>query len=171
MKKASISELKNQLSAYLQRVRAGQTVIVYDRDRPIARIDRVADEDDDERIAQLQRAGIITPPSEPLPLDVLRTPLPRAGHSVLDALLDALERDHAADFATRFIAESPAKLRRIRDYFAALLGLGAFPAVRCNAPEFSAVVGADGRVAPCFFIASPALAPRAPSGADAPSRA
>ena len=91
MKKASISELKNQLSAYLQRVRAGQTVIVYDRDRPIARIDRVADEDDDERIAQLQRAGTITPPSEPLPLDVLRTPLPRAGHSVLDALLEERE--------------------------------------------------------------------------------
>jgi prevent-host-death family protein len=91
MKKASISELKNQLSAYLQRVRAGQTVIVYDRDRPIARIDRVADEDDDDRIAQLRRAGIVTPPSEPLPLDVLRTPLPRAGHSVLDALLEERE--------------------------------------------------------------------------------
>lgn len=88
MKKASISELKNQLSAYLQRVRAGQTVIVYDRNRPIARIDRVADEDDDDRIVQLQRAGIITPPSEPLPLDLIRTPLPRAEHSVVEALLE-----------------------------------------------------------------------------------
>jgi prevent-host-death family protein len=88
MKKASISELKNQLSAYLQRVRAGQTVIVYDRNRPIARIDRIADEDDDDRIVQLQRAGIITPPSEPLPLDLIRTPLPRAEHSVVEALLE-----------------------------------------------------------------------------------
>lgn len=88
MKKASISELKNQLSAYLQRVRAGQTVIVYDRNRPIARIDRVADEDDDDRIVELQRAGIITPPSEPLPLDLIRTPLPRAEHSVVEALLE-----------------------------------------------------------------------------------
>jgi antitoxin (DNA-binding transcriptional repressor) of toxin-antitoxin stability system len=88
MKRASISELKNQLSAYLQRVRAGQTVIVYDRDRPIARIDRVAVEDDDDRIAQLQRAGIITPPSEPLSLDLVRTPLPRAAHSVVEALLE-----------------------------------------------------------------------------------
>jgi len=95
--------------------------------------------------------------------------------TALDALLDALERDHAMEFATRFIAESPAKLRRIRDYFAALLGLGAFPAVRCNAPEFSAVVGADGRVAPCFFIPAAALAPRAPdlvaSLSSAPGRA
>ncbi len=94
---------------------------------------------------------------------------------VLDALLDELERNHAADFATRFIAESPAKLRRIRDYFAALLGLGEFPAVRCNAPEFSAVVGADGRVAPCFFIRSARGEPRAPdlvaSLASEPARA
>lgn len=94
---------------------------------------------------------------------------------VLDGLLNALEEDHAADFATRFIAEPPAKLQGIRDYFAALLGLGAFPPVRCNAPEFSAVVGADGRVAPCFFIPAPPLAPRAPnivtSLASEPARA
>ena len=82
--------------------------------------------------------------------------------AAFEALLDELEHEHAREFRTRFIAESPAKLRRIRDYFAALLGLGAFPPVRCNAPEFSAVVGADGRVAPCFFIPAPALAPRAP---------
>ena len=92
-----------------------------------------------------------------------------------EVLIGTLESDHAADFRTRFIAESPAKLRRLRDYFAALLGLGAFPPVRCNAPEFSAVVGADGRVAPCFFIPAPALAPRAPeliaSLASDPARA
>lgn len=71
---------------------------------------------------------------------------------VFDSLIDALGRDHARDFERRFIAESPAKLRRLRDYFAALHGRNAFPAVRCNAPEFSAVVGVDGAVAPCFFI-------------------
>ena len=69
-----------------------------------------------------------------------------------DALIDSLEREHERDFRTRFIAESPAKLRRLRAYFAALNGVGDFPPVRCNAPEFSAVVGVDGRVAPCFFI-------------------
>ena len=58
----------------------------------------------------------------------------------------------------RFIAESPAKMRAIRDYFAALSGIGPFPPVRCNAPEFSAVVGVDGRVSPCFFIPGPASA-------------
>jgi MoaA/NifB/PqqE/SkfB family radical SAM enzyme len=81
--------------------------------------------------------------------------------ATLERSIEQLEREHADDFRTQFIAESPAKLRRICDYFAALRGRREFPVVRCNAPEFSAVVGADGRVAPCFFIPGPAQA-RAP---------
>ena len=76
----------------------------------------------------------------------------------LDALIGDLERNHADDFRRRFIAESPAKMRAIRDYFAALTGMGPFPPVRCNAPEFSAVVGVDGHVSPCFFIPGPTSA-------------
>lgn len=68
------------------------------------------------------------------------------------AVLDAMERDCAADFAAGLIAESPAKLRRLHDYYAALADRGDFPPVRCNAPEFSAVVEADGALRPCFFI-------------------
>jgi Fe-coproporphyrin III synthase len=70
-------------------------------------------------------------------------------------LLANLERDHADRFRDGFIAETPQKLRRIHAYFTALLGLGAYPAVRCNAPEFSAVIGANGAVQPCFFITGP----------------
>jgi Fe-coproporphyrin III synthase len=72
-----------------------------------------------------------------------------------DELLRTLERDSAEDFRSGFIAEQPLKLRRIFDYFAAIHGLGAYPSVRCNAPEFSAVIGASGRVQPCFFISGP----------------
>jgi Fe-coproporphyrin III synthase len=68
------------------------------------------------------------------------------------ALIDSLERNYAPEFDSAFIAESPAKLRRIHQYFEALTGAAEFPPVRCNAPEFSAVIGADTRVAPCFFI-------------------
>jgi MoaA/NifB/PqqE/SkfB family radical SAM enzyme len=78
---------------------------------------------------------------------------------VLDELLTTLERELAADFRSGLIAESPAKLRRLRDYFAALCGLGSYPAVRCNAPDFSAVLGVDGQVSPCFFIPGPQAAP------------
>jgi MoaA/NifB/PqqE/SkfB family radical SAM enzyme len=73
----------------------------------------------------------------------------------LARILDSLEQDHAADFRSGFIAESPQKLRRILQYFAAIRGLGLYPPVRCNAPEFSAVIGATGRMQPCFFISGP----------------
>lgn len=72
---------------------------------------------------------------------------------VLAASLEALQREHAADFASGFIAESPAKLSRIEAHYRARLGLGAPPPVRCNAPEHSAVIEADGGLRPCFFIA------------------
>jgi MoaA/NifB/PqqE/SkfB family radical SAM enzyme len=72
-----------------------------------------------------------------------------------ERVLKALERDHADDFRSGLIAESPQKLHRINQYFAAIQGQAPYPPVRCNAPEFSAVIGATGRVQPCFFIAGP----------------
>lgn len=73
----------------------------------------------------------------------------------LERLILALEHDRSDAFSSGFIAESPAKLRRIVQYFSAVCGEGAYPPVRCNAPEFSAVVDAQGRVSPCFFIGGP----------------
>lgn len=73
----------------------------------------------------------------------------------LGGLMLALERDHSEAFASGFIAESPEKLRRVLQYFSAVCGLDDYPPVRCNAPEFSAVVDAKGHVSPCFFIAGP----------------
>ena len=74
---------------------------------------------------------------------------------VLDQILESMEQAHAPEFRSGFIAESPGKLRRIRQYFAAVQGGAAYPPVRCNAPEFSAVVDAKGSVHPCFFISGP----------------
>jgi MoaA/NifB/PqqE/SkfB family radical SAM enzyme len=74
---------------------------------------------------------------------------------VFEQRLRTLERDAAEDFRSGFIAENPAKLRRILEYFAAIHGRSEYPAVRCNAPEFSAVIGASGKVQPCFFISGP----------------
>jgi Fe-coproporphyrin III synthase len=74
----------------------------------------------------------------------------------LPLLARSLAALDAADFASGFIAEPPAKLRRIEAHYRARLGLGEPPPVRCNAPEHSAVVEADGRLRPCFFIAGPA---------------
>ena len=84
---------------------------------------------------------------------------------IFEAILNSMEEDHHEDFRSGFIAESPQKLRRILQYFAAIHGRGPYPSVRCNAPEFSAVIGPTGRVQPCFFISGPADAQLSETGA------
>ena len=66
-------------------------------------------------------------------------------------LVEETISDHHDDFASGFVAESPEKLRRLPQYYAALGGRGSFPGVACNAPYMSAVIEADGSVRPCFF--------------------
>jgi Fe-coproporphyrin III synthase len=75
---------------------------------------------------------------------------------ILEQCMIELEQTCAGDFASGLIAESPAKLRRILQYFRAVCGLAPYPRVLCNAPEFSAVIDAHGRLQPCFFIPGPA---------------
>lgn len=73
----------------------------------------------------------------------------------LEQILSDMERDCCADFRSGFIAESPRRLRHIHRYFSAVCGVSEYPPVRCNAPEFSAVISATGQVSPCFFIPGP----------------
>jgi MoaA/NifB/PqqE/SkfB family radical SAM enzyme len=66
-------------------------------------------------------------------------------------IVEACVTGRAVEFWSGFIAESPDRLRRLPQYYAAHLGEGPFPANRCNAPSVSVVVEADGTVRPCFF--------------------
>jgi len=65
MKSAKIAELKNNLSRYLDHVKAGGSVLVLDRDQPVARIVPLASPSgrgkggDDARLARLERGGLI----------------------------------------------------------------------------------------------------------------
>lgn len=91
MKKASISEAKNNLSALLDRVKAGASVLIVDRGRPVAQLTPVADvSDDDDRLASLVRAGIVRPARESPSVTTLRGDPPRArkGASALRVLLE-----------------------------------------------------------------------------------
>ncbi|HLU08336.1 MAG TPA: radical SAM protein [Oceanobacillus sp.] len=72
----------------------------------------------------------------------------------LAKMLDDVEVRFADDFASGRIAESPAKLRRMVNYFGAILGEDEFPYVRCNAPHMSAVIEVDGTLRPCYFLPS-----------------
>jgi Fe-coproporphyrin III synthase len=82
--------------------------------------------------------------------------------SEFERIVRRMEREQAAEFRSGFIAENPRRLRRMLQYFSAVCGVAAFPPVRCNAPEFSAVIDARGRVNPCFFIPGPATQPAVP---------
>jgi antitoxin (DNA-binding transcriptional repressor) of toxin-antitoxin stability system len=64
MKRAKIAELKNNLSRYLQHVKSGGTVLVLDRDQPVARLVPVQQpapghDADEERLLRLERRGLI----------------------------------------------------------------------------------------------------------------
>lgn len=69
----------------------------------------------------------------------------------LKQVIEEVIRRYQADFVSGYIAESPDKLRRIYDYYAAFHDICDFPSVQCNAPWVSAVVEADGTLRPCFF--------------------
>lgn len=61
MKKASVTETKNNLSAILQQVKEGETYLILDRGRPVARLEPVGSENRgaDERRADLERRGLL----------------------------------------------------------------------------------------------------------------
>lgn len=66
-------------------------------------------------------------------------------------IIESLIQTHPNDFKSKFIAESPDKIRRFYHYYAAYYGQSKFPEMKCNAPWVSAVIEADGSVRPCFF--------------------
>jgi len=69
----------------------------------------------------------------------------------LEATIERTIVTHPDAFESGFVAESPAKLRRLPQYYRAIAGKGPFPSVDCNAPWVSIVVEANGTVRPCFF--------------------
>ncbi len=73
MKDARIAELKARLSEYLRAVRRGETVLVLDRDTPVAKIVPVSPPGLRVRkpAADAPRPGRILPPPSDLKLDVL----------------------------------------------------------------------------------------------------
>ena len=75
-----MTEAKNRLSALLDRVRHGETVLIEDRGTAVAQISPVARVEgglDADRLARLERSGIVRPPQSPEPSALLLTPPPR----------------------------------------------------------------------------------------------
>lgn len=93
MRKASISETKNHLSKLLEEVKSGTTILILDRNRPVARLEPVASdrETNADRFAQLVRQGLVTGPKCVLDLEsflAADAPGLPAGVSSIRTLLD-----------------------------------------------------------------------------------
>ena len=101
MKRVKIAELRNHLSRYLDHVRAGGTLVVLDRNHPIAEIRPIATpsargaSEDEGRLAALERKGILRRGKGPVPaalIEELRNSPPLApGARILEALLEERE--------------------------------------------------------------------------------
>jgi len=66
MRSVNIAELKNRLSAYLQQVRAGEELVIRDRNLPVAKLVPLAPEDVSAEELALAATGEMTLPSEEL---------------------------------------------------------------------------------------------------------
>jgi prevent-host-death family protein len=91
MKTATITEAKNGLSALLDLVRAGESVVITDRGRPVARLEPASStKSRDGRLARLERAGMLRVGNSAPPVVAIRRPVPRLkeGASAVQALLD-----------------------------------------------------------------------------------
>jgi prevent-host-death family protein len=89
---ATITEAKNRLSALIDHVRGGESVLIVDRWIPVARLESAvsADADPAGRIARLERAGAVRPARRPPATEVLssKPPSARPGASAVAALLE-----------------------------------------------------------------------------------
>src|SRR5687768_16671489 len=96
MKTATITEVKNGLSSYLDQVRQGESIVILDRGTPVARLEPVqADADPSGRLRRLERAGLVATAQQRMPLAMLRQPGPKPSGraSAVKALLEERRGD------------------------------------------------------------------------------
>jgi prevent-host-death family protein len=93
MRSTNIADLRNRLTQYLKEVRAGEEIVVRDRQRPIAKIIPFSVEDDDSD-ADLVAAGLMRKGTGKLPASFWKTRRPSVP---LDAVVAAVSADRDED--------------------------------------------------------------------------
>jgi len=91
MKTTTITKAKNGLSALIDLVRGGESVMITDRGRPVARLEPViSSADQPGRLLRLERAGVVRIGRSAPPVALISRPGPRLadGVSAVDTLLD-----------------------------------------------------------------------------------
>jgi antitoxin (DNA-binding transcriptional repressor) of toxin-antitoxin stability system len=92
MKKASVSDLKNQISRYLDYVKHGETVLVFIRSVPVAELKPVTGKSSSGKLLALERKGIIRLGSGKISKKFFKAKLSGKRARILDALLDEREK-------------------------------------------------------------------------------
>lgn len=77
MRSTNIADLRNRLTQYLQEVRAGEEIVVRDRQRPIARIVPFTVDEDDTDDRALVAGGLMRKGSGTLPPSFWKARRPR----------------------------------------------------------------------------------------------
>ncbi len=94
MKTVSVSDLKNNLSARLKSVIAGEPLIITDHRKPIAVVYPLAQDLMDEHVRSLVADGLVTPPKcKPNARAVLDLPLPKSNARLTEAILEERSED------------------------------------------------------------------------------
>ena len=93
MKTATLTETKNHLSALIDQVRHGETILILDRGRAVARLTSVLAEasvEPDGRVDRLERQGTLRRARAPKDAALFNRPRPKAsgGASIVYVLLD-----------------------------------------------------------------------------------
>lgn len=91
MKTATITQAKNGLSALIDRVKSGESVVILDRGTPVARLEPIVRPGQaDGRLDRLERAGVIRRGVAAPPVDLIMRPAAagRPGVSLVAAVLE-----------------------------------------------------------------------------------
>ena len=91
MKKTSITETKNNLSALIDGLRGGSPVLIVDRGRPVARLEPVTGREEggqNGRLSRLVRDGVLRSRRTGPPEVVFSTSPPRANASAVESLIN-----------------------------------------------------------------------------------
>lgn len=93
MKRASVTEAKNNLSALIDGLKGGSPVLIVDRGRPVARLEPVTgghEGEQDGRLSRLFREGVVRPRRKAPAKSLFGSQPPRAaaGLSAVNALIE-----------------------------------------------------------------------------------
>ncbi|MFN2541317.1 MAG: type II toxin-antitoxin system Phd/YefM family antitoxin [Chthoniobacterales bacterium] len=91
MTTASITEAKNNLSKLIKKVRHGESVLILDRNIPVARIEPLradSPEADEAKLAELEGRGLLKRGSGKLPREFFKMPPLKFKKSLVEAVLE-----------------------------------------------------------------------------------